>query len=956
MRSIHPSVPIFLSLLTFAACGGGGGGGNPSNPGGNNGGNNGGSTPTPSAALSSLQASATTAPADGTTEILLTVVVRDTNGAVLGDQSVGFEASGLGIAFTETVVTADAGGLASTRLTSTVPGPVTVAATISTGSSSVRLDSTLTITFTPVDAPVVSGAARYQDVDNNAALNAGDKLIVPFSRDVVVNGAVASDFVLPVQGDSFGDGAIVTAGPASNEVTIVLGDQARLRSRGRFDAGQVAVNAASGIDVQSGVGITSATTSTAANASAPVDISPDPAPYASVLRGGQIIAYGDFDGDFLPDILISNNGVLTPICNLNGALAPGLAVSSEVATAVAIANLNRIGLPEIITGDAIGVRIWNNTANTFDPPVLQEDGFIATGPANDLMVADVNDDGFPDIVTATNAGVVIAVHQRNLGNTYAIGQSIFFSEATQAVFVCDLDGDGDLDVLALQASATQVLRNDAGTFTTIDQIDVASAESVSAGDVDGDANIDLLFVAGGSLQLFERTSSGSFAGTPLGIQATSAELSDLDGDSLADIVVADQSGLNYLVNDRSGNFNSVGQVALPDTTDLACFDLERDGDVDVVALDAATLSAFSGSLAGTFGDATLTSGLELGTEAIGKQALGDLNGDGFADRVVATANGAQVWFGDNSAGFTVAGTFGQASPTAIALGDMDNDGDLDAVLGSDQANVPNEVYTNNGSGQFVFARAFSQGTITRSFGLTDFDNDGDLDVFVGNDGTNELYLNQLVGGAVVLSLDTVAFQLLQPQALGNETIAVLVVDFDRDGDDDIILINGGTITSPQDAYVLRRSGNGYTLGNTFNAQLLATSAVLGDVDSDGRNDLAIAQVSPAGNASVKWYRGFNTTISTQPSNIATNGQYFSRSLIIADFDGDGRSDIIVGDVSVSNQPIAVIRGQASGGFQVSQEFPTTRLEQIAAGDFDNDGDVDLVTVETTGPSRVLENR
>lgn len=946
MRVKNPSIPIALSLLALTACGGGGGGGNNNN------------APAPSAGLSSLTASALTAPADGATDILLTAIVRDVAGDALGGRTVRFDVIGNGVTVQPPLAIASSDGIATALLRSTLPGTVTVSAVVSPDSAAVRLDQTLSITFTAANAPVVAGPARYDDVDGDGAANAGDRVVVRFSEPVVVTSGFVTDFVLPVQGDSFGNNALVAAGPGDDEVTITLGASPRLRTRGAFDAAELGSNAPSGIDVQAGAGIVSAATAQPVVPSAATDVAAGQIERAGQLIAGGLLAVGDINADAEPDCVVVDGGTLTPFANVGGVLVPAAPATGQAPVAIRIGNLNRTGNAEVVTGDAIGVRIWRQTSLPGGTPVLEEQSFIASGAANDLEILDVDQDAFPDLVIGTVAGVIIAIHQRNGGNTYAIGQSVFLPGPVERVRTVDLDADGDRDVLALVGATLRILRNDGGTFVEDGQIAVSSVASLSAGDVDGDGIPEVLVAGQGAAQLFIRQPNGSYLGSPVAVAAEQAALLDLDRDARADIVARTAVGLELLQNDRNGGFATYLVEGSSTAADFGAADLDRDGDLDLLLLELSQLRTFEGGSAGTFGDTVLAERQQLGTSAVSKQELVDVDGDGRRDRVVLTAVGAEVWTADGVGGFTLAGSFASAQsvgPTAFAFGDVDGDGDVDCVLGFDGAG--NEAFVNDGQGQFTFAWAFSAAAC-RSLALTDFDADGDLDVFVGNDGTNEVYRNDSSGGAVQFFLDGTALQNVLPLALGNETIALLPFDFDRDGDEDMVVVNGGDLTAPQDAFLLRNNGPGfgYAVANQLNAQLLATGAAIGDIDGDGREDLAIAQLSSNGSATVKWFRGFSLSISTQPTNVASNGQYFSRSLVIADMDGDGRSDFVIGDVSVSNQPIAVLRQRADGSFEVGQEFPTTRLESVHAGDFDSDGDIDLVTVETTGPSRVLENR
>ncbi len=71
--------------------------------------------------------------------------------------------------------------------------------------------------------PTVLGIARYTDEDTNGTADAGDKLVIPFDRPVIVNGATDTDLTLPNTGNSFGIGATVAAGPGTSNVTVTLG-------------------------------------------------------------------------------------------------------------------------------------------------------------------------------------------------------------------------------------------------------------------------------------------------------------------------------------------------------------------------------------------------------------------------------------------------------------------------------------------------------------------------------------------------------------------------------------------------------------------------------------------------------------------------------------------------------------------------------------------------------------
>jgi hypothetical protein len=131
-------------------------------------------------------------------------------------------------------------------------------------------------------------------------------------------------------------------------------------------------------------------------------------------------------------------------------------------------------------------------------------------------------------------------------------------------------------------------------------------------------------------------------------------------------------------------------------------------------------------------------------------ALGDLDGDGDLDCVVANGNGEAdtVWLNDGTAAFSLhptAGSFGSGSNSSnVALGDLDADGDLDAVVANSGVQAET-VWRNNGSGTFTAQPGVPSFGTGNSFdaALGDLDGDGDVDAIVANesDQAETVWLN-----------------------------------------------------------------------------------------------------------------------------------------------------------------------------------------------------------------------
>ena len=106
----------------------------------------------------------------------------------------------------------------------------------------------------------VTGFALYEDTNLNGVLDAGDELIVQFDQNLTLGAVAASDFTLPVSGDTLGASPSFALGPDNDQLTITLGTSPAFTARRTFDSGQIGVGAASarccgrrhGIDITSG--------------------------------------------------------------------------------------------------------------------------------------------------------------------------------------------------------------------------------------------------------------------------------------------------------------------------------------------------------------------------------------------------------------------------------------------------------------------------------------------------------------------------------------------------------------------------------------------------------------------------------------------------------------------------------------------------------------------------------
>ena len=264
--------------------------------------------------------------------------------------------------------------------------------------------------------------------------------------------------------------------------------------------------------------------------------------------------------------------------------------------------------------------------------------------------------------------------------------------------------------------------------------------------------------------------------------------------------------------------------------------------------------------AGIFRD----SGQALGNTSSYDVSLGDVDGDGDLDAWAPSFEQAdRVWVNQGGDQGGVAGDFsdsgqglGISGSTAVALGDVDGDGDLDAWVAKwlNLAGVgANLVFINQGGDQGGVAGNFADSgqTLGNSYSsdvaLGDVDGDGDLDAWVanGNDQTNRVWINQGgdQGGVAGNFADS-------GQALGTFwSIGVALGDLDDDGDLDAWVANiaFGGISGHGRVWVNQGGDQGGVAGNFQNSgqQLgitYSSGVSLGDLDDDGDLDAWVASL------------------------------------------------------------------------------------------------------------------
>ena len=308
--------------------------------------------------------------------------------------------------------------------------------------------------------------------------------------------------------------------------------------------------------------------------------------------------------------------------------------------------------------------------------------------------------------------------------------------------------------------------------------------------------------------------------------------------------------------------------------------------------------------------------------------------------------------------FVDSGQFlGNDQGKAVALDDLDGDGDLDALIanGNNFTSSPNKIYINQGgaqggmAGQFQASGQLLGGTSnSQSVALGDLDGDGDLDAFVAN-GFN------IAGSADVIYWNdgNGTFQ-AAVQDLGDQSSSdVALADIDGDGDLDAIVTDPSNgFPFPNRIWINQGGTQGGVEGTFVDGGTLGTSSgrtvALDDLDGDGDVD---AMIGGALTGLEIWINQGGAQAGT-PGAFVDSGQRlvlgngFAEAVYLVDFDGDGDLDAYAANAGFNPEDATWINPGPDtdgnpGQFQVGWTGPARLSLGTAIADFDGDGDPDV---------------
>lgn len=571
-----------------------------------------------------------------------------------------------------------------------------------------------------------------------------------------------------------------------------------------------------------------------------------------------------------------------------------------------------------------------------------------------IFAIDINGDNCIDVVSANYSENKI-VWYKNLTNgnfsSITISNDVVHPVS---VFSTDIDGDGDMDVLSASSYDSKIAWYEnidgLGNFSTQKTIssDVISAVSVNACDIDGDGDMDVLSASHSNGEIgwyenidglgsFSSIKTISFSDNVIDILAV-----DIDGDNDMDVLSASFNYIELFKNiDGLGNFEPPFIINLDNPLSIFASDIDGDGFIDIQSVSHTEdkivyFKNLDGQ--GNFNNYVNISSFVIDPLFV---SSADINGDGYKD-VISNRNHSIIWY-ENING---SGEFSTQRDVAnvdksiynVNICDIDGDGDNDILCTA--GNVFKILWYENIDGLGNFSDFHTIGDVLMPFKIcsSDLDNDGDLDVLMTSLNDDEVaWFENIDGNGNFGSQNVISTSLASPSTL-------LSIDLDGDGDNDII-----SSSSSDDVIAWFENIDGlgsFSLLKIISPQTdLVNSVIAKDIDDDGDMDIIYSTHA----SEIAWFENLNGEGNFGPKNIVNIGAHnYPMSIYLEDIDGDDDFDIL-SSTKTNVYWYENIDGEGDFGSEhiIGEE---NYSRSVFSFDIDNDNDLDVLSCYLNGIS------
>jgi hypothetical protein len=639
-------------------------------------------------------------------------------------------------------------------------------------------------------------------------------------------------------------------------------------------------------------------------------------------------------------------------------------------TGIIAADVTNDGYPDLIVACSGTIDLFQNTGASNPGQFSEVATFTVTSPTA-MVVGNFSGRSTPDLAIARTGGITVFTNVGGTNGTINISQS----GTLTGIVTGDFNHDGHLD-LALSDSANSrvdvLTGNGTGNFTLLGTYSTGAntnPNGIVAADFNNDGNLDVATINHGKNTATVLLGSATGALTVQTAQATGTNpigisVADVNSDGYPDVIAFDSpTGSTGEVDVLLGNGNGTLQKAQASSqtfvpgTQATVADFNRDGKPDLAVTQQTTNQVsllLNNTLPTQYPDGRSYSAAHALNNGHGNMAdgvaVGDFNKDGLLDVAVSYLSDNQVQIllnnGSGPSNFNQGGVYTVGSqPYWIVSGDLNGDGYPDLVTANTNVNGPTgtvSVLLNNKNGTFANAATYTVGKQPYQVAIGDVNGDGHPDLAVTNNGANTVTI--LFGSAS----GTFTVQAATLATCANP-YGVAIGDFKHNGFPSVAV----TCYASSQLEIFPNNGNGtfgspfmYTVGSSINGLTPNPASIaLGDFNRDGNLDIVTGDTTAN---DVSFFAGNgNNTFNASVESPSLN---FPDSIVAGDFNGDGILDIagvapnfnaVVLTLGVGNGTFGSIQQRAAGQFSA-----TKQPWAVATGDFNNDGQLDIVTANT----------